>query len=354
MIELTDLQYKDLQEGLKWEVAEKLPDGRVLGSRDKLGWTFEELDHKIAFLASRVPLHDKVILELGSYESILTVQLAKLSKFAVGLEVRSSNILCALTRLFVHDIKNAKLVMEDCQLLDDRFGTFDIVFHAGLLYHMLDPVAHMVGIAKIADTLLLATHYCTDDLNYKRDDITYDGTTYKAAFFKEGGLDERLSGMTEYSRWLYKDDLINLLKNLGYDQIEIDRDERLASGPKIVLLARRSKPVVGAANYLSKTNSEVPSSGRSEEVDRALQAAENTIKLFEVAKQKAEEQEARYTKLLTDLKQHISLLEDENVYYKKYAKELTKTLEGITNSKFWKIKAPISRVLAKMGAAPKE
>jgi tRNA (mo5U34)-methyltransferase len=347
MITLTETQYQEIQNALKWDMAERLPDGRILGCPEKLGWIKDGPDHKVAFLAERVPLHNKTVLELGSYEGDLTVQLARVSKFVTGLEVRPSNILCSLARLLVHDITNARIVLKDVQELDESFGTFDVLFHAGMLYHLLNPVEHMFKMAKVSDIILLNTHYYSDQLGFERDDIVHDGVTYKTAIYKEYGLDERLSGVTPTSRWLYREDLINLLRNLGYDQIEIARDLSTKSGPKITLLAQRSVPVVGQ----SKISTE---DGQKTSATEA-KALEQTKKLFEAARAKADYEEKEYRRLTGELQERLAQLERENeeykqdnAYYKQYAKQLTETLEGITNSRFWRWNEPLRRVLSKL------
>jgi tRNA (mo5U34)-methyltransferase len=347
MITLSDAQHQEFQNALKWDMAERLPDGRILGSPEKLGWVKDGPDHKVAFLAQRVPLQDKTVLELGSYEGDLTVQLARVSRFVTGLEVRPSNVLCSLARLFVHDITNARIVLKDVQDLDEGFGTFDVLFHAGILYHLINPIEHLFKMSKITDIILLNTHYYSDELGFERDDIVHDGVTYKTGIYKEYGLEERLSGVTPTSRWLYKDDMINLLRNLGYDQIEIARDMSTKSGPKITLLAQRSVPVVGA----SKQSSELRQSVDPEEA-RAL---EQSKKLFEAARTKAEYEEKEYRRLTEEMRERLALLErenqkckDDNSYYKQYSKELTDTLEGITKSRFWRWNQPLRKLLSKI------
>jgi hypothetical protein len=352
MIELSDAQYQELQNALQWDMAERLPDGRILGSPDKLGWIKEGPDHKVAFLAQQVPLHDKTVLELGSYEGDLTVQLARVSKFVTGLEVRPANVLCSLARLLVHDITNARIMLKDVQQLDESFGSFDVLFHAGLLYHMLDPVDHMYRMSKIADILLLNTHYYSDELGFERDDIVRDGVTYRGAVYNEYGFEERLSGVTPTSRWLYRDDLLKLLGNVGYDQIEIARDLSTKSGPKLTLLAKRSVPLVAAASCSAGSDQNVRFGSQNEEQWR--KAVEESKKLFEAARAKADYEESEYRRLTDKLKEQLATLECENEYYKRdneyfrqYAKELTQTLEGITNSRFWKWNAPLRKVLSR-------
>jgi hypothetical protein len=337
MIKLSEPQYQEIQNALTWDMAERLPDGHVLGSDEKMGWIKEGPDHKVAFLAQRLSMHDMTVLELGSYEGALTVQMARICKFVTGVEVRPANIICALTRAFVHDVPNVRFLLGDVQEIDDKsFGTFDLLFHAGLLYHFLNPVDHLFGAAKISDTLFLNTHYYEEDLGFERSDIVRDGVTYKAALYKEYGLEERLSGVTDFSRWLFKEDLLNLVRNVGYDQIDIAKDERTKSGPKITLLARRSQPLVGSSTRQSINKQDVPSGLKTEELERAMNAAAQTQKLFEDAKERADFQESQYKKLTAQLTDRQAYLERENEYYKNYANELTQILEGITNSKIWK------------------
>jgi hypothetical protein len=332
VISLSEEQYKEIQSALKWDMAERLPDGRVLGDSEKTGWVKEGPDHKISFLAQRVALHDKTVLELGSYEGDLTVQLARVSKAVTGIEVRPSNIICALTRAFVHEISNAKFVMRDVQDLDESFGTFDVLFHAGLLYHFQDPVKHLIGASKISDILLLNTHYYSDELGFERSDIVHEGKTYKAALYKEYGPAERLSGVDAYSRWLYREDLLELVRAAGYDQIEVARDLSTVSGPKITLLAQRTIPLVRVAQGV-------------QQADQPMQteALEATKKLFEAAKVRAEYEEKEYRRRANELKSRLAELEKEQTsirqerdYYEKYSADLAQTVQNITNGKLWR------------------
>jgi hypothetical protein len=345
MIKLSEPQYQEIQNALKWDMAELLPDGHILGSSEKMAWVKEGPDHKVAFAAQRLPLQNMTVLELGSYEGDLTIQLARMCKSVTGIEVRPANIICALTRAFVHNIRNVWFVLEDVQEIDDRIGTYDLLFHAGLLYHFLHPVEHMFGAAKLSDMLLLNTHYYTEDLGFERSDIVHDGITYKAALYKEHGMEDRLSGVTDQSRWLYREDLLNLVRNVGYDQIEIARDERTKSGPKITLLAKRSKPIVRTSSDTAADD--MPSAEKNEELERLINAALEKQKLFEAAKDKADFQELHYRNLSAQLKERQDFLERENEYYKHYSSELTKLLETVTSSRIWKWWTSLRNVVSK-------
>jgi ubiquinone/menaquinone biosynthesis C-methylase UbiE len=346
VIKLSEAQYNEIQNALKWDMAERLPDGRILGSVEKMGWIKDGLDHKIAFLAQHVPLHDKTVLELGSYEGDLTVQLSRISKSVTGIEVRPSNIICALTRAFVHDVTNARFVLGDVQELDDSFGTFDVLFHAGLLYHFKDPIKHMYGVSKMSDILLLNTHYYVDDLGFERSDIVHNGKTYKAARYQEFGPEENLSGVDAYSRWLYREDLLDLVRAVGYDRIEIGRDLSTVSGPKITLLAQRSVPLVKPNLAAAGQHTQ---EGNGQALDATMKLVEQSKQMFEAARKKAEYEEREYRRRTEELRNRLSGLEEENElykrdneYYRKYAQELAHTLQGVTNSKIWKWKEMLS------------
>lgn len=356
MITLSEAQYQEIQNALAWDMAERLPDGRVLGSAEKMGWIKDGPDLKVSFLADRVPLHDKTVLELGSYEGDLTVQLARVSKFVTGIEVRPSNIICAMTRVFIHDIKNARFVMQDVQTLDDSVGRFDVLFHAGLLYHMLNPVEHMYSVAKSSDIMLLNTHYYSEELGFPRADIVHNGVTYKAALYKEFGMQERLSGVSPQSRWLYREDLLKLVAAVGYDQIEVARDIPSASGPKITLLAKRSKATASSLSAVSENNDQADLSLAGKRLEDAQKAIEQSKVLFEAARKRAEFEEDEYRKLKGELKQRLASLENENErykqdndYFRQYAGELADTIQGITNSKTWKWNTSIRKIFSWIG-----
>jgi len=124
------------------------------------------------------------------------------------------------------------------------------------------------------------------------------------------------------------------VKNVGYDQIEIARDERTKPGQKITLLARRSRPTVRTST--STTEQELSQGPKNDEFERLMNAATQTQKLFEAAKEKAEFQESQYKKLTAQLMERQAYLEREIEYYKNYSNELTQSLQGVTNSKIWK------------------
>jgi tRNA (mo5U34)-methyltransferase len=239
MTPLTDQQLADFQAALSWKTGAELPDGRLLGVAGKRGGMLHGLDPRVAAVRDRLASAHKTVLEIGCCEGIHTVQLAGVCREVVGLDVRPHNIACALTRLFVHGVTNARLLLHDARELDDRLGRFDILFHVGVLYHLSDPVDHLRRVAGLADSFLLDTHYATEDLPFPRADITAQGRTYRAKVYQEGEWSDVFSGVEPKSRWVYRDDLLRLIGDLGFGSVEVldDRSER--NGPRFTVLARR-------------------------------------------------------------------------------------------------------------------
>jgi tRNA (mo5U34)-methyltransferase len=240
MRDLTDRQLADFSEAVSWDMAEKLPDGRVLGKVGHAGATIGELDFRLAEVDRRLGLAGKTVLELGSHEGQFTIQLAQRCKQVTAVEVRPKNVVCALIRAFVHDLDNIKIHLKDVREIDASFGRFDILAHLGVLYHLSNPVEHLFQIKDLSDNLLLCTHHGSPALRFQREDIEYAGKTYRAYRYKEFGWQDGWSGMEAWSRWLEKDDLLALLAEIGYQSVEVLREWQPSGYPRITLLAQRS------------------------------------------------------------------------------------------------------------------
>jgi tRNA (mo5U34)-methyltransferase len=242
MRELTDQQLKDFAEVVSWEIAERLPDGRILGRVGQLGATLAELDFRLAEADRRLGLTGKTVLELGSHEGYFTVQLAQRCKQVTAVEVRPKNVVCALIRAFVHDLDNIKILLKDVRDIDASFGRVDLIAHLGVLYHLSDPVEHLFKIKDVSDNLLLCTHYGTSALGFPREDITHAGRAYRAYRYREYGWQDGWSGMEASSRWLEREELLRVLREAGYGEVTVIREWKASGYPRLSLLARRSAP----------------------------------------------------------------------------------------------------------------
>jgi tRNA (mo5U34)-methyltransferase len=200
-------------------------------------------------VAERLEPARKTIVEIGSCEGILTLQLAGICRQVIGLEVRPRNIICALARLFVHDVHNARFLLHDVRQLSPQLGPFDIVFHVGVLYHLADPISHLMRIVALAPDLVLDTHYASDALPWPRAVLPWGEQCYGGKVYREGGWRDNFSGVESAACWLDRADLLRVLSDAGYTSVEIMDDRLERNGPRLTLLARRpaeARPALSA------------------------------------------------------------------------------------------------------------
>jgi tRNA (mo5U34)-methyltransferase len=240
MLPWTDRQLSDFQSAVAWKTGYELPDGRLLGVPGKRGNVARGLDPRVRAVMDHLEPAGKRILEIGCCEGGHTVQLAATCAEVVGLDVRPHNIVGALVRSFVHGVSNVRFGVADVRDIGDNYGTFDIVFHVGVLYHLDDPVAHLARIAALAPDLMLDTHYADDSLDWPSTELTHAGRRYAARLYREGGWDDVFSGAQPTSAWLIRDDLFRCLRDVGYSSIQLLDDRMERNGPRLTLIARRS------------------------------------------------------------------------------------------------------------------
>src|SRR6187402_2570904 len=89
-------------------------------------------DRRIVNLHEAINLTGKSILEVGCFEGIHTLGLRLYCKDVTAVDIRPSNVVKTLTRLSMHG-SDAKVFVADVETLSEEFGSFDLVFHCGVL-----------------------------------------------------------------------------------------------------------------------------------------------------------------------------------------------------------------------------
>jgi len=176
------------------------------------------------------------ILELGALEGAHTFMLAERPgvQRVLALEGREANLRKAR---FVQELlkaKNAEFAqanLEQARLAE--FGTFDVVFCSGLLYHLPEPWKLIEQFPAVAPAVFIWTQYAAEE---EAKDI---GRGLRGKIHVEGGPEEPLSGMSATSIWLTLASLCELLRASGYKQIDIVHDDpNHANGPAVTIGAR--------------------------------------------------------------------------------------------------------------------
>lgn len=231
MINLTDQQLKDINESFNWKTTTKLPDGRLLGNGKKKKFKNKDID---LFKSYFKRLNIKQCLEVGCAEGYNTVELAKICQFVIATDVRPRNIIGAMIRQWVLKLDNIEFHCLDLNTLENENPLtdikMDIIYHTGVLYHLTNPIKHLKYIASITDNLFLATR-CYD----KKSDIKlligqmvkYENT------FKQYRVNEKpftwkrsFAGITDYSTWLHKDEIKDILHHVGFKKVILLEETR--------------------------------------------------------------------------------------------------------------------------------
>ena len=140
------------------------------------------------------------------------------------------------------------------EFLKSNREQYDLVLASGVLYHMTDPLELLELMASSGRRLAIWTHYFDERIIMGSElarqfqlepepvsvgDVTYilHPREYLEALSYEGFC----GGPETYARWMERDDLLDALRALGFDQVEVSHDHRdHKHGPSLLLLAERS------------------------------------------------------------------------------------------------------------------
>jgi hypothetical protein len=215
------------------------------------------LDTRIAWLIEQLQSIEGLrILELGPLEASHTYMLEQ--QKPASLRAIEANKLAYLRCLVVKEIlglKTATFMLGDfCEWLDKSQERYDLIVASGVLYHMEDPLKLIELIAARANTFYLWTHY-VDDKAMPKEDPRRKAFVGDVEIREHRGLAIRLykrsylgawknkafcGGARDLHRWIEKEDLLTLIRALGFSDIQIAHDEPAhLYGPSFSVLARK-------------------------------------------------------------------------------------------------------------------
>lgn len=197
-------------------------------------------DRRIELLDSRFGLSDKAVLELGCFEGIHTIALARRARSVLAVDSRIEHVVKTMVRCAffgVHPTVVRWNVEEPPpQGIDPAC---DILHHVGVLYHLLDPVRHLRAILPhVRKGLMLDTHVAPE--GRRLDHYDSGGQRFACYTFRESGRAEAFSGVYGKSRWLTLDDLLSILTECGFGDVEVVETRAKKLSPRVLILARRT------------------------------------------------------------------------------------------------------------------
>jgi tRNA (mo5U34)-methyltransferase len=193
-------------------------------------------DERIVKMDEEFNLRDKSVLEVGCYEGIHTSALCARANKVFAIDARVENVIKTVVRC---NLLGYQPIVGVCNLeLSEHFETLPkvhFVHHVGVLYHLNDPVKHLFQLKDVIKIgMMLDTHYATEGM--LNSSYEYQDKEYRCYNYPERGRDDVFSGTNDFSRWLLKEDIINILKEIGLSNVKIISDEEQRNGPRFTLL----------------------------------------------------------------------------------------------------------------------
>jgi SAM-dependent methyltransferase len=181
-------------------------------------------------------LMGKRILDLGCLEGGYTAAFAQMgAKEVVGVEVRTLNIKRCLLVKQQLELNNVQFHQEDVRNVDKHsMGQFDIVFAAGILYHLDDPYSFLKNISEMTiDFALIDTHIATkikhvhgcspllvEKIFGSQKYVGRQAREYPAGM-KKADLEKHVwtSWGNPSSFWLTEESLVKMLSDVGFSYV---------------------------------------------------------------------------------------------------------------------------------------
>jgi hypothetical protein len=240
---LTDKELSELNSLLDWQCYVLDGRGRWFGNiawGGKRSKSQEIPDRRIKLMNERFHLADKHVLEVGCFEGIHTVGLSMFARKVTAIDSRIENVVKTIVRcamfgygplVFKHDVED--------QTATTGIPEVDVIHHVGVLYHLRDPVNHLIGLGGHCRVgMMLDTHYCLDE--EATGEYQVRGKTYRYKKYRESGYQDVFSGMYDHAKWLRLADIQMVLGEAGFSKVDIVEDRRERNGPRTLLFAERA------------------------------------------------------------------------------------------------------------------
>jgi tRNA (mo5U34)-methyltransferase len=239
---ISDRELAEINAMLDWHAGTLLPDGRLLGKlavRAKKRVDPQRIpDKRIVKLDQLVGLSGKRVLEVGCFEGIHTLGLRQYCDDVTAIDVRPANVMKTLARLAYHG-SHAKVFQMNVEELNVDLGVFDVIFHCGVLYHLLNPVEQLISVGNLTSKyLFLDTHIARDEK--KIETRLCDRLEYRGAYHDEGGWRDPFSGKDARAFWLTYESLIASLRLAGFQDTQLLEERSERNGPRVSLLASKT------------------------------------------------------------------------------------------------------------------
>ena len=203
------------------------------------------------------PLEGRDVLELGPLEGSHTFMIEQRRPASLlAIEANRLSFLRCLVVKELLDLRIARFALGNfAPWLETTERRFDLIVASGVLYHMADPIQLLEVLSQRSDCVYIWTHYASDTA-MPPDDPRRMAFVGEPEVYETHGVSVRCrkrsywgawkntsfcGGLYDIHRWIEKDDILLLLRALGFDDVRTAHDEPgHHHGPAFSIFARRS------------------------------------------------------------------------------------------------------------------
>lgn len=240
---LEDRVLEQLNALLPWNCFVSDSQGRRFGNQ---AWSTKRTepqvipDPRILEFDRRFSLRGKSVVEVGCFEGVHTIALCQLAKRVIAIDSRIDNVVKTIVRTAMFGTSPMVRVCDIERLpVDVELVRADFCHHVGVLYHLRDPVGHLLDLGCwVGEGIMLDTHYAEPAEATER----YRAADAEWGYKRYGEYGERdpFSGMYDHAKWLLLDDIVQLLVRAGFSQVEVVEKRAERNGARVLLFARRN------------------------------------------------------------------------------------------------------------------
>jgi SAM-dependent methyltransferase len=192
------------------------------------------------------------VLELGPLEGAHAYQLERLGAASVlAVEANAEHFLKCLVVKEILGLGRSRFMLGDAlAFLEGTDERFDVVFCAGILYHVKDPVRLIELLGRVTDKVFIYTHYhdpvrAAVPLRRVPEVVTRHGTTvtyYRHSNRELSRLPIFFGGNRRTSAWMERDAILAWFERFGYETTVLSEDRSHRDGSNFCFAARRAAP----------------------------------------------------------------------------------------------------------------
>ena len=174
-------------------------------------------------------LDGKSIADLGCLEGGFTVGFARLGMEATGIEIRESNLVNCRYAQSKLNLPNLQFMKDDVSNID-KYGPFDAIFVAEILYHLDRPCAFLKKVSSVCrrviflETLFTHKHRTAAVEKYDLSELCKNEGLMGRRYTEQGdvqgpGRDANKWASWENKRsfWLQREHPLDLLRSVGFE-----------------------------------------------------------------------------------------------------------------------------------------